>query len=240
MYMLNVKNLSTLYSPKTIHDLVVNNKEIKGYLNDVVNGHASSNLLLNGTNGTGKSTIARLIPILIEGYDPWSERLQGSASFCEKDAIAKLQTVEGIAKIVGQKYYYIIFDEIDKVKDNLANFWQLLDSWPSDVMVIATSNDYMNIDKCLRSRFKTITFDPVKAIDFLPRAMFIFQNENVMLQEVFILSELQKVENLADIRKYMEAVKDIYRNHLNGRIGAENYVDGVKPPTSPHSTLVLT
>jgi|APCry1669190156_1035279.scaffolds.fasta_scaffold08410_2 replication-associated recombination protein RarA len=238
MLIKNYVNLESKYRPKSISDLVIPDIKIKTFLLDTVKGYGSNMILLNGTNGTGKSTIARLIPTLIEGYDPHWDILNGGTSFSEEDAISQLKNIVSLARVLGQKYYYVIFDEIDKVNTSLSKLWQLIDTWPNDIMVIATSNDFMKIDKCMRSRFKVLNFPTIKARDFLPRAMEIFGKEKINLSAEYVLGELMKVENLSDIRKYMGTVSDIYRHHINGRIEEQYYSKAtIKLPISRHLTL---
>jgi len=239
MLVTKYRNLESCYHPKSLSELVIPDIKIKTFLLDTVNGSGSNMILLNGTNGTGKSTIARLIPTLIEGYVPHWEILNGGVSFSEQDAIHKLQNIVSFTKFIGQRYFYVIFDELDKVNVSLSHLWQLIDTWPSNIMVIATSNDYMKIDKCMRSRFKVLNFPSVTAKDFLPRAMEIFVKEKINLSAGYVLDELKKVENLSDIRKYMGTVSDIYRNHTNSRIDSKYYSKvTITLPTSPRLTLV--
>jgi fructokinase len=64
---------------------------------------------------------------------------------------------------------------------------------------------------------------PIKAKDFLPRAMEIFGKEKVNLKSDYILEQLKLREDFGDIRKYVDLLKDIYRNHRMGRIDQEHY-----------------
>jgi hypothetical protein len=73
-----------------------------------------------------------------------------------------------------------------------------------------------------------VEFANVKAIDFLPRAMKILASEGISLEKPFVLSQLKLKENLSDIRKYMDVLSDIYRNHKGGRIQEVHYVNRSK------------
>lgn len=220
-----MNNIKSNYEPQNISDLVIADLGVKTYLEDVVNGYPMENILLLGTNGTGKSTIAKLLPGLVEKGAYNYEWLAGEENFDVKKANKTLSNVIGLSNLSINKYFYVMFDELDKVQTKLASFWQMVDTWPSKIIVIATANEYMYIDKPMRSRFKVLNFPAVKAIDFLPRAMQILNAEKVSLTSQYVLGELKLVESFGDIRKYLTVVSDIHRNYINGRI----------PPNSPNA-----
>lgn len=211
------------YPPIALNDLVVSDQGIKEFLEDYTKGYVVNNLLLVGNNGTGKSTIAKLLPTLVEGHNPHFDELQGTEGFDVNGAVTKLENIKHFAGLLDQKYHYIIFNELDKVKTNLAAFWQLMDAWGDRVVMIATANDYNKIDPCMRSRFKVVNLPPIKAKDFLPRAMEIFGKEKVNLKSDYMLEQLKLIEDFGDIRKYVDLLKDIYRKHRMDRIDQEHY-----------------
>ena len=211
------------YPPIALNDLVVSDQGIKEFLEDYTKGYVVNNLLLVGNNGTGKSTIAKLLPTLVEGHNPHFDELHGTEGFDVNGAVTKLENIKHFAGLLDQKYHYIIFNELDKVKTNLAAFWQLMDAWGDRIVMIATANDYNKIDPCMRSRFKVVNLPPIKAKDFLPRAMEIFGKEKVNLKSDYMLEQLKLIEDFGDIRKYVDLLKDIYRKHRMDRIDQEHY-----------------
>lgn len=209
--------------PLALNDLVIPDQNVKHFLEDYVNGYMVNNLLLVGNNGTGKSTIAGLLPSLVEGHETHFDELRGMEGFNVNEAVTRLQNIKHFVSLLDQKYHYVVFNELDKVKTNLAPFWQLMDEWGDRVVMIATANDYNKIDPCMRSRFKVVNLEPVKAKDFLPRAMEIFSKEKINLKSDYMLEQLKLREDFGDIRKYVDLLKDIYRNHHMGRIDQGYY-----------------
>ena len=123
-----------------------------------------------------------------------------------------------------QKYQYVLFDELDKVKNSLAALWQTMDTFNDKVIVIATANDFMKIEKAVRSRFQLLDFGLITADDFLVRAQQILGQENITLKDSYVLGQLQTKQSLSDMRKYFDTLSDIQRNHNAGRIQQIHYV----------------
>jgi DNA polymerase III delta prime subunit len=226
------------YSPKTIEDLVFENEDNRNFFNDFVNGYVSNKLLLLGTQGISKTTIANLLPKLIEGGDPYVLHLDGEEKFDVKDAIKKVKGILNFAGTDTQKYQYIIFDEIDKVRNNLSAFWQVMDRWNDQVILIAIANEITSIHKSVRSRLRTIKIDPISAESFLPRAMEILNAEGVMLNELYVLNKLHAVEAFGDLRKYLYVVEDLIRNSQNNRLDTSCYVTPSNQASKPVLRLI--
>lgn len=216
-------SLLNRYKPKALNDLVIPNTAIKDLLDDMANGYVINKLCFVGTNGTGKSTAAHLLPELIEGFSPNTVNLIGEEKFDVDHAINKLSTINNFGWS-SQKYQYVLFDELDKVKNSLAALWQTMDTFNDKVIVIATANDFMKIEKAVRSRFQLLDFGLITADDFLPRAQQILGQENIMIKDNYVLGQLQTKQSLSDMRKYFDTLSDIQRNHNAGRIQQIHYV----------------
>lgn len=211
------------YPPKSIEDLVFEGEENRDFFKDFLNGYISNKLLLLGTQGISKTTIANLLPKLIEGTDPYVMHLEGEEKFDVKTAVKNVKGLLNLAGVDNQKYQYIIFDEIDKVRSSLSAFWQLMDRWNDQVIFIAIANEISAIHKSVRSRLRTINLEQISAKSFLPRAMHILHAENVMLSEMYVLDKLHAVEMFGDLRKYLYVVEDLIRNSRNDRLDPAFY-----------------
>ena len=77
-------SLLTKYKPQNLNDLVIPNTAIKDLLDDMANGYVINKLCFVGTNGTGKSTAAHLMPALIEGFPPSTVHLIGEEKFDDR------------------------------------------------------------------------------------------------------------------------------------------------------------
>jgi replication-associated recombination protein RarA len=194
------------YDPKSLNDLVIdpNNQMIlRLFTNQSLQGH----LLLEGTNGTGKSTITALLPVLTHGANQQVLHVFANEEFeIDEAVLASWDNFYGFCRVQGDAAY-IVIDEIDTIKRNHALFWQWLDQRNGLLTVIGTTNRLMAVPKAMRSRMKCLTFHPVKAVDMFPRAKYILCAEGISVPDAFLLSELKTVEPLGDIRKYMERLE---------------------------------
>ncbi len=98
-----------------------------------------------------------------------------------------------------------------------------MDKFNDKVIVIATANDFMKIEKAVRSRFQLLDFGLITADDFLSRAQQILGQENIDLKDSYVLGQLQTKQSLSDMRKYFDTLSDIQRNHNSGRIQKIHY-----------------
>jgi replication-associated recombination protein RarA len=194
------------YDPHTLDDLVIDphNRRV---LEMMVSGQLRDHLLLEGTNGTAKSTIASILPRLKHGEDYEVEHVKAFPGFALDQALLdKWVNMYSWNRINGNAFYLVI-DEIDTIDKNHSLFWQWLDQWRDRIAVIGTTNKLMAVPRAMRSRMKCLTFRPVKAIDMLPRARVIMRGEGVEINDTALLSELVAIEALGDIRKYMERLE---------------------------------
>jgi replication-associated recombination protein RarA len=207
------------YDPQALDDLVIetNNKWI---LEMMVKGLLNDHLILEGTNGTAKSTIAKLLPRLRHGQDYDIEHVKAHPGLViDENLLDRWQNIQAWSRVAGRAQY-IMIDEADTLGNHLSLFWQWLDEWRDHVTLIGTTNKVMAIPRALRSRAKVLTLKPVKAVDMLPRARFIMKSEGLDVSESFLLSELESVESLGDIRKYMERLECVCLNLRAGNLAA--------------------
>jgi DNA polymerase III gamma/tau subunit len=62
------KNMTTQkYTPKQLTDVIFQNAGVEARVNAYANGRLGGNILLYGPNGTGKTSLANLLPNLISG-----------------------------------------------------------------------------------------------------------------------------------------------------------------------------
>ena len=195
---------SNRYDPKTLDDLVLANPQNRVYLDHFVHQRIKGHLLMVGTNGTGKTSIANLIPMLTHGAQNFNLiTVAGDPSFEFKPRVLQIWDRHISFSHLYNGPLFVIIDEIDKIKHGLPLLWQWMDLRKDVATVLVTTNEYFAVTKALRSRMHVLQFGPITAQHMLPRAREIMRAESVPISDQDLLTELQSVEHLMDVRKYM-------------------------------------
>jgi DNA polymerase-3 subunit gamma/tau len=201
------ETLMERYGPKSLSDMVFANVSTQADVNSFVAGRIESNLILWGTNGTGKSTIARSIA---KQRDGMIETIPASTIGSNVNAaVRRLEQLTNWAPFSGNTGKgTIIYEEMELGGASLAPFWLALDQLPNYMMVIFTTNNPMNIHKSVRSRCHTLEIKSLSAAQFLPLAQHIFASEGYgQVTAAEILAQLQAVEQLGDNRAYYKRIE---------------------------------
>lgn len=197
------------YAPTSLNDVVIPSVATANRLHGYANGGLSGHIILYGPHGTGKSTVAHLLPAAISGENAFVETKSLEELLAMKDLKGYLKQTAHVAKVLNGSKYFLVYDEADAVKGNFARFWTAVDDCGSDVMVIFTTNNPMAIPASIRSRSDEIAFPALTPQHFLPRAQFILHSEGVNLPDAQVLHYLTHVQHKSDIRKYCMKLDEV-------------------------------
>jgi len=195
------------YAPTTINEFVFEDPNVELALKGYANGQRTGRILLHGTYGAGKSTLARLIakaglhrvanpnnPEVINGidYGASSEDLMISAW--------------SWARTAGVDYPYVIIEDVDHLKAKQAKLRNLLDK-PTSFGVILTTNEFDRVDRGLANRCQRYGIRIPTPMQWAPRAQSIMANEGVPIS----LSQAHSllVASGGSIRDYGDALEDL-------------------------------
>ncbi len=206
------------YAPKSLNDVVIPSVATANRLNGYADGGLNGHIILYGPNGTGKSTVANLLPTAISGEDAFIEPKSLEELLALKDLQGYLKQTAHVAKVMNGSKYFLVYDEADAVKGNFARFWTAVDYCGSDVMMIFTTNNPMAIPASIRSRADEIPFPALKPQQFLPRAQYMLQAEGVKILNAQVLHYLTQIQHTPDIRKYCKKVDEIIYLSRNGMV----------------------
>ena len=191
----------TTYQPQTINEVVFGNDDSRLLIEDIVSGvlpfpfGGKTAILLYGAHGTGKTTLARILPEAIE-LGQTGEALSIDADFfgCQQghsgtviaDTLKKQNKVMSFN--ASGKHYYI-FDEVDNLsKTAQASLKTPLNSQRGTF--ILTTNNISKLDKGVKDRCVLIEMNAATDIEFLPLARRIARNNNADLKDDQLLSAI--------------------------------------------------
>ena len=206
-------NFRLKYAPKTMADVVFPSQDAKQIITDMVELKRLNHLILYGSYGTGKTTVAELIPEAILGYKLGIDCINFDADHeSGVDNVRQLKRfVERIC--IGEKNVkFVIIDEVDSLSANAQKALRgvLNTADITDTFFIMTTNYIEKIEGGVRSRCKCIKFEDFSPDLWLPRAKIICEQEGIKITDDADL--LSIISNYgSDTRNLMGALEDVVR-----------------------------
>lgn len=227
------------YAPKTLEDVVLGSNSLKAKLADYIHGRDLKPLILHGGFGTGKTTIANLLPDAIEGKPAEITRLKA----VEFSSITDVTEVFGgppmfykLFTANDQKRTYVLSNEINFTLKAAIAFRDIVDDMVGHTQFIFTTNYIDQIDMALRDRSSCLMVPPVTAKDWLSRAQWILQQEGIALPDEQLLKVLSaQLQVSSSNRKLLERLEDFVRSVRNppGNSGGVIEAEPSPQPTNP-------
>jgi replication-associated recombination protein RarA len=206
-------NTALKYRPTSIDQFVFANPDLKDQIDRYASGSSMSPLVLYGPHGTGKSTLAKLIPEAIDGKNVIVNKVKASSLNSEKEVLDKFtrhQAFDNLFIYGGQSRNYTVIEEVNfeaKASDALR---VAMDQMQGTDLFIFTTNNLSKVDTGLFSRATQIEVPPIQPTDFLKTAQNILESEGIEMNLEQVLDVLESVyEIYKDNRKYYDALDDL-------------------------------
>lgn len=197
------------YTPDSLSDVIYPNTRVQTRIAGYATGQLEGHLLLWGSNGTSKTTIANLLPFAISGASACIEDKDFDDLLSKKDLKSYLKQSCSVAQLTGSSKYFLVMHEFDNAKVNLSKLWTAMDKCEDELMVIITTNNPMAVHQSIRSRCDQIEFPKLMARQVLERAQFVLRTENIFLPDYQVLHYLKQEESFGDLRRYFKKVDEI-------------------------------
>jgi replication-associated recombination protein RarA len=186
------------YEPQTLNDIIFGNEESKLRIYDIVTGaeplpsSGKSAILLYGVYGTGKTTVAKMLPEAIEnGRVGISVNMPAEFIACQQGFNGP-QVMDLISKITSRSsinssgLHYIIIDEVDNLtKQAQASLKSALNS--QRCIFILTTNNLSILDKGMLDRCVLVEMNAGQGAQLLPLAKRIAEEMNVDVSDIELL-----------------------------------------------------
>jgi replication-associated recombination protein RarA len=206
----------TKYAPQKLDEIIFPSAAVESQIRAYADGYMSGSLIFWGPNGTGKSSIARMLANQIGGDNPSIETKMYEELVKLDDMRDYLMRVTHWATLTTSGKHFLLLEEFDAQTKKMETFWTALDACGDNLMVIITTNNLMGIHKSLRSRMTTIEMPLPTPQQVLTRAQEILKAEEVDLPNAQVLFYLQNMANPRELRKYMGVLDQLIALHKMG------------------------
>ena len=115
------------YAPQNLSEVIYPSIAVQKRIAAYAKGQLEGHVLLWGPNGTGKTTVANLLPYAIGGENALVEDKEFDELLSNKDLKQYLLNACSMSGLYGQGKFFMVFNEFDNAKVNLSKLWTAMD-----------------------------------------------------------------------------------------------------------------
>jgi replication-associated recombination protein RarA len=195
-------NKEPFHEPQTINDIIFGNPESQLRIQDIISNAeelpccGKSAILLFGVFGTGKTTLAKMLPNAIEqgktGEDlslP-EEMIACQQGFTGPQVMALIDTILSRSSINASGIHYFIIDEVDNLTKQAQQSLKSALNTTRGVFIL-TTNNVSQLDKGLLDRCVLVEMNAAPANEYLDVARAVVAKTGVELTNEELLPTIQ-------------------------------------------------
>ena len=222
------------YHPTKLSEVVYPDAHSEKIIQEYASAQRTRSLLLHGAWGSGKTTVAKLIPPAFDINFPESPLvtngyldvmyLEGGSTDRSNVGVKKIKARTGTVCLNGSDMHYVIIDEADMLSVQYQGALKALMTDRPHVLFILTTNYIDKINGGILSRCEKVHLDPAPAERWMDRARLIFHQEKVIIPDERVLALLKR--HGGDNRDILGALEDTVLHHKgsNGTKGGPTHV----------------